>query len=529
MEFFYSKDIQLNLRFFSTLFTNSYRNRAEVLRPQLGSFTSMVEHYRYDESYHSSSPTYFSQHRGYALLGLETNWSDHHLLTGTGLSYDQDGKDVGRGYTIQTQIYANPTISNEWRTNYQLNFEQHWLRPRESKKILFHLDLLWNDSIRISSANIQMNVEHYEKDIPTVIPYRRSEWNGNTSLKILTPIIGKTHFSLESQVDGFRIRQGSLYPSSSQLKHYHTVGIRREKSNPFLLSFYGTGYQVTRLGEHLQQHVSERVHLHTGLTKIPIDSLALSIEGAVTRITTPDTTEYNDRDEVQWNGYLRGVQHFSQHFLVESQLGYVFQHPIYLSRYTSSSNRSIRSYNFGTTLKQFFSNRFTHQVTIEMFSSYILYDFPMQTNESRDLASRRFSLYDWLSVPISRGTIIVHLRNDIEDRGTYFRTNHEVALAEAFHTLTGSFHFETHIQRVPFSFGIHGYSRKPLYYSIFRAKGRYNQNVQTVQGIGPIVEFQHQFTNQWRVYNRTSILFIKQMHRKKETQPTWEFTLSKLW
>lgn len=528
-DFFFSRKLLPTLKFFTSIQSNLYQNRSEAIIPQLGSFTPLVSKFHYVEDYTQPAPSNLIQRRGNFLVGLESFVINHYLQTGTGFSYDQDNDDIGKGMTAQFIFESKPTISPEWKSNYQFNYEHHWLRPRKFSKGNLLLEFNWSNLNFGSFADIQTQIQRFERDIPGINGFRRSEWNGTANIKVHTPITKNSQFSLSSNIEGFKIRQGELFPSSSQIKHFHTFEWLWSKDLPFVTVFYGTGYQTTRFGELLQNHQSENLGLNTGIKNSLKDSLSIFIEGFTTRISTPDTGEYSDRDEVQWRGTLSGTKSISPKFLLQSHIQYIFNHPIYLSKYTSSSNRSLRSYFFDIHAKHFFSRQGFHHLTLEMFSSFILYDFPMQEYESRDVFFRRFSFLDSLAFPLLIGQTLFKIRSDLEDRGIYYRTTHEVALAESFHTLTSSLQYQFNLKKVFFTLGFQGYRRKPFHYRHLLTKQTSNSTLQSVQGYGPILEFQHQFTNQWRVYNRTNVMFISKMKERREVQTNWVFTLSKVW
>lgn len=528
-EFYYSKPLNQSIRFYQSSEAVLYRNRTETKFPQLG-VSSMIPTFRsYETDYFSNQQTTFIQQRGQFLLGFQTEVIQHSLKTGAGFSYDEDNKNVGKGLMFVTNIHSSSYQRGAWQTTYETDYEHQWIRPRENSKGMIQFQFNWSEPNQNSFAMIDTRIQRYERDIPTTLPYKRSEWNGNTTLRVSTPALFRGTFDAISEIDGFRIRQGVELPSTSQLKHLHNFSWTISNSNPFFSIEYDIGSQSTRFGDiHLNQQ-SERVGLFVGINSTHIDTIQFSFESMVSKVTTPDTSEYSDRDEFTWKGGILFTKQFLPNFLLRSRFQIADNHPVYLSKYTSFSNRTIKNYLFESAFEHLVPNQLFHQFKLEFISTYILYDFSSPDQESRDLVSRRFTFFDSLVYQLEYVDLILRTNHDIEDRGIYYRSTHEMSLAEAFHTFTGTVQCKFNYRKIPIYVGMTGYMRKPIRYRNTIARNVLNNSIQPLQGIGPIVEFRRTITNQWGLSGKGSYLILKQVGKRKETQTDIQLVLSKQW
>jgi len=165
---------------------------------------------------------------------------------------------------------------------------------------------------------------------------------------------------------------------------------------------------------------SSRFTLHSliSLTLSTSDSLAFYASASRFKYDTPDTTNFDDRDEVRFNFNLVGTHRFSPFLKLELTAGVNLHHLVYIFGERSADNNWTRIFRISPTIQYQPWERLHLMQRFEVLANYVDYDFEQNFPEVRSFAFRKFSLTDSLSFTLTDKTILdVYYRLDLEENG----------------------------------------------------------------------------------------------------------------
>lgn len=503
----------------------SFRDRQIAPIVQRGSAGANIIGYTLDDAAQFSSGSDVVQRRGRMLAGGEINTSHLAMALHGGMSYDEDLKDIGSGPAMQFEFRSDSLALAEWHMISEAGYRHSWLRPREDAKGIakFSITRRYGEA----TALVDATVDHSLRDVVGTVPLRRNDWHGLGLAMLQFPAPGHGTWRLNADWEGSQVKQGNTLPSSSQLRHEYQLEWAGSNVERFLTTSYRIGYQTSKSGKQIQNDQSESVMLNTGLTNMNDDTLQLIIQGTATRTETPDSLDYNDRDELRWRLQLNGVYQAFPGIWVIGDCNAVLMHSAYFSSHMSASNRHTNTYQLGGSVYQLFHHGF-HRFRTEISATYVLFDFKLASQPARDVLSRRLSFYDSAAVPVGVGLIEWQCRTDLEDRGAFDRDRSEQSLSEAIQTVVGTIRYRIPFHQVGVAVGLAAYKRQP-----YRYEHRTNSTVKiadiAVAGLGPSMIVERSPGNRWHLFGEATLLYVSQSPRGRYMQNSVSITLSRSW
>ncbi|MDK9699994.1 MAG: hypothetical protein OEM52_07615 [bacterium] len=466
------------------------------------------------------------QERG-RLLGGVTH-SNKTIVTNAniGIAYDEDQGDAGFGPATEWRFLIDSVQWSDWRIQATTDYRHAWLSPREDA--LGNLGFLINRFYASDETELlwEGRVQRILRDIPGDASYRRNEWQGNSRIGVRFPA-KNGEWRLTADIDGARVRQGETLPSFSHLRDENQIAWSFRKNAAETNIAYRFGYQSSRSGQLVQYDRSEGFDIFGGVGNASFDSLTILLQANATRTDTPDSLDYNDRDEYRWRIVTAAKKMVASGVRWSGDVSVLNLNNKYLSKYQSSTNRATRTYQIGSDISQtWFAN--THKFRTEVAATYVLYDFKLVNQPLRDVLSRRLTFVDSLSLFIGIGVLLWHLRADFEDRGYFNRERYEQSVSEEIHTFVGSMRYRFPIHHTIIESGITAYRRSPFRFEQ-RAGGSTRIAETDVAGIGPIAAIERIPGNGWRCYGKASMLYVSRSPRGKYMQNDVSIVLARYW
>ncbi|MDZ7345360.1 MAG: hypothetical protein ONA69_01045 [candidate division KSB1 bacterium] len=151
------------------------------------------------------------------------------------------------------------------------------------------------------------------------------------------------------------------------------------------------------------------------------DSLTFFVSANKFRYDTPDTSNYDDRDELRINTRLLWVHRLSPELVAEWATGVNLYHMVYIYGERSADNNWNRILFMKPRLAFSPSQQFSFHQSLEVLANYVDYDFEESFVSTRSFVFRKFSLGDslyWQLMPHS--ALIVDYRLQLEENGQLY-------------------------------------------------------------------------------------------------------------
>ncbi len=159
----------------------------------------------------------------------------------------------------------------------------------------------------------------------------------------------------------------------------------------------------------------------TGLRMSIADSLSSRFSVSLLRYDTPDTNNFDDRDELRVTGFLLMEHAFSSGLKLQVMLGVNLYHMVYLFAERSADNNWNRV--FRLTARGFYAptSQLSLYQSFEVLANYVDYDYEQVFEETRSFVFRKFVADDSLSWQVTdRSQLYAESRFQVEENGRLF-------------------------------------------------------------------------------------------------------------
>ncbi|HNR68784.1 MAG TPA: hypothetical protein PKN04_12870 [bacterium] len=203
-------------------------------------------------------------------------------------------------------------------------------------------------------------------------------------------------------------------------------------------------------------NTSNRLYL-SGLAAINMsraDSLSAYFTISRFRYDTPDSNNFDDRDELRLNGRLIFSHIFSPQLRAEVQAGVNLYHMVYIFGERSADNTWNRIFRLQPRLFYERADLFVFKQSAEVLANYIDYDFEIAEGATRSFVFRQFALDDSLQIRLfQRSKLHLSYRLQLEDNGQLYwdRWSERLLLTRRSHWLRclWSTDLSDHISLIP--------------------------------------------------------------------------------
>ena len=154
---------------------------------------------------------------------------------------------------------------------------------------------------------------------------------------------------------------------------------------------------------------------------------------------TPDTKNYDDRDEFRATAILGLSHRFNPGLQIYIQTRTNLHHLVYIFNQKSANNKWNRILQFSTTLNYMPNESFRLGQNVEVLANYTNYDFEDIQSQIRSFVYRKYTISDSLKIGKLQGVQInLFHRMEFEENGRLFWDNfsEELLLSRRNHYLT---------------------------------------------------------------------------------------------
>lgn len=165
---------------------------------------------------------------------------------------------------------------------------------------------------------------------------------------------------------------------------------------------------------------SGRLFLSTDLTAAlgRADSLSAYFSVSRYQYDTPDTSNFDDHDELRINSRMTYRHRLNPNLTFELQAGVNLYHLVYIFGERSADNNWNRIFRLEPSVDYFPSARFRLKQSFEVLANYVDYDFEDQNVLTKSFVFRKFAIDDSLRWSLSRrSTMTVDYRLQLEENG----------------------------------------------------------------------------------------------------------------
>ncbi|HPG41574.1 MAG TPA: hypothetical protein PLP19_19935 [bacterium] len=156
--------------------------------------------------------------------------------------------------------------------------------------------------------------------------------------------------------------------------------------------------------------------LSTPVTKK--DSLYSYISISKFQYDTPDTSNFDDRDELRFNSRLIGVHRFSPVLRGELQASVNLYHLVYIFGERSADNNWNRIFLLRPSVNYTPVKTFKFTQAFEVLANYVDYDFEDKSVQTKSFVFRKFSMDDSLQFQVTHNsTLSFDYRLQLEENG----------------------------------------------------------------------------------------------------------------
>ncbi len=151
------------------------------------------------------------------------------------------------------------------------------------------------------------------------------------------------------------------------------------------------------------------------------DSIAARISSSLFRYDTPDTSNFDDRDELRLSASVMHQHRFSAAMKLQLIASVNLYHMVYIFAEHSADNNWNRIFHLMTRFFYRPNRQFRLYQSFEVLANYIDYDFESELEQTRSFAFRKFVADDSLRWDVSRRSqLYVHLRVLLEENGRLY-------------------------------------------------------------------------------------------------------------
>jgi len=202
-----------------------------------------------------------------------------------------------------------------------------------------------------------------------------------------------------------------------------------------LLSYLGLTqkYDIARGDSHLPfsqriafltpDNKSSRLLLSSEAAAMLGHSDSLSLYGSISRFQydTPDTSNFDDRDELRINGKVTWSHLFTPSLYGQLQASVSLYHMVYIYGERSADNNWNRIFRLRPLLSYTPSKNLAWHQAFEVLANYVQYDFETQLMQTKSFVFRKFSYDDSLRWQMTlRSKVLLDYRLLLEENGELY-------------------------------------------------------------------------------------------------------------
>jgi hypothetical protein len=151
------------------------------------------------------------------------------------------------------------------------------------------------------------------------------------------------------------------------------------------------------------------------------DSLFLIFLISRFQYDTPDSNNFDDRDEYRTTAVLGYSHRFSPALQIGIEAKLNLHHLVYIFSERSVNNNWNRIYQLSSSMKYRPSNKFVWSQYLDLSANYTNYDYEEYQSQVRSFVFRKFSLTDSLAIGSVQGTHFgLFYRLELEENGRLF-------------------------------------------------------------------------------------------------------------
>ncbi len=277
--------------------------------------------------------------------------------------------------------------------------------------------------------------------------------------------------------------RGRFFTALALTYNYHTETYTFSKSvqsNPFsgLLGAPDNEGRLFALKHRMALQVARR------------DSLTIFNSVSRFRYDTPDTNNFDDRDELRTVHLAEWTHLFSSLFQIKAGLSARLHHLVYIYAAKSAENNWNRIFNFYTALALHRQGLFHFRQRAEVLANYTDYDFEVPSERIRSFVFRKYALSDSLRWKFWGATeMLLFSRLEIEENGRLSWNDfaEQPLLSRKNHFVTLAFDFPL-VTALRISAGFQGYFRREWPYIVRRNKLVRSPRSKHYTSYGPVLK-----------------------------------------
>jgi hypothetical protein len=151
------------------------------------------------------------------------------------------------------------------------------------------------------------------------------------------------------------------------------------------------------------------------------DSISFGTSLSRLQYDTPDTSNFDDRDEFRWNIKLSEFHKFTPTLRLRVDAVVNLHHLVYIFGERSADNNWNRIFRLSPVIDYSLRPRFFFQQAFEVLANYVDYDFEFDTGDVKSFIYRKFSSKSALDYKIARATRLgLSYRLEFEENGKLF-------------------------------------------------------------------------------------------------------------
>ena len=327
---------------------------------------------------------------------------------------------VNRGNLVYQGDELGRRRDYDFRLNYQISKEFY---PGTVDSLLFQINNLRRDYYISSQSDLESRREKSRRIANYLVypVYKNLTFRQFSSFVSRRTIIHQSLVHSAGERDredvtavsetGLDFHRGRFFSSLAFNYNYHTETYTFSKSvqsNPFsgLLGAPDNEGRLFGLKHRLTLQVDRR------------DSLTLFNSVSRFQYDTPDTNNFDDRDELRTIHLIEWTHFFSPLFQMKTGLSARLHHLVYIYAAKSAENNWNRIFNFYTAFAASRPGVFHFRQRAEVLANYTDYDFEVPTERIRSFVFRKFALSDSLRWQVWGTTeMLIFSRLELEENG----------------------------------------------------------------------------------------------------------------
>lgn len=231
------------------------------------------------------------------------------------------------------------------------------------------------------------------------------------------------------------------------------------------------------------------------------DLLELFFSSSLYQYDTPDTNNYDDRDELRVTSRCRWRHTFSPQLLFELLTSVNLFHLVYIFGETSANNNWNRVLLLRPTVKWTLAERFQISQSFEVLANYVAYDYETAGQTLRSYVFRKFAIDDSLSWQLSRkSNLSLSYRLHLEENGRLFWSDwlEQLLVTRQKHWLRTAWEYRWQ-RNFTLSSGIAFYRRKEWNHKTSATGVMYKEIFNDFTSFGPVLHFNYQVSDRVQV------------------------------